>query len=122
MDANNAPICRVVCFNESKIARLKDRLPEQGQLRDLAEQYKAVGHTGRLAILHVLAEEECCVCDLSSILGQPVSTVSQHLRTLKSAGLVRPRQEGKLVFYSLESPEFAGSIIECSMSKSQHGG
>lgn len=107
---NHNGVCRVVCFNEKKIARLKAGLPRQDRLEGYAMQYKAVGHTSRLSILHVLAEEECCVCDLSSILGLPVSTVSQHLRTLKSAGLVRSRQQGKLVFYSLAKPEFVISM------------
>ncbi len=114
MSPDKGLICRTVCFNQDKIARLKEGLPPSGLRQRTAEQYKAIGHPSRLSILLVLDEEECCVCDLSSILEQPVSTVSQHLRTLKSAGLVRSRQEGKLVFYSLERPGFASSFASAA--------
>jgi DNA-binding transcriptional ArsR family regulator len=76
----------------------------------LADRYKAMAHPCRLAILYALALEECCVCDLANILRKPVSTISQHLRMLKAAGLVKSRQDGKLVFYEIESPEILQKI------------
>ena len=94
-------ICKVVCFNSRKIAALKQRLPPVQDMEREAERWKAIGHPGRLAVLCALARTECCVCDLSHVLDQPVSTVSQHLRILKSAGFVRCRHAGKLVFYSI---------------------
>lgn len=96
-------ICKVTCFNEKKIAALKKKLPTNEDLEATANRHKAMGHPVRMAILHLLALEECCVCDLANILDQPVSTVSQHLRTLKYAGLLHSRQQGKLVFYCLAS-------------------
>jgi len=101
MRERGAEICEVVCFNPGKIAALKRRLPPVGDLERQADRLKAVGHPGRLAVLFALARSECCVCDLSHVLGRPVSTVSQHLRILKSAGFVRCRHAGKLVFYSI---------------------
>jgi len=96
-------ICKVVCFNEKKISALKKQLPSKSKLDSAAHRHKVLGHPARLAILHVLNIDECCVCDLANILGKPVSTVSQHLRMLMSAGFLCSRQEGKLVFYSLAS-------------------
>ena len=110
MPKRGAPICKVVCFNADKIDALKERLPGPDELQAEADRHKAIGHPARMAILYVLAVEECCVCDLANILVQPVSTVSQHLRTLKLAGLVRSRQQGKLVFYSLARQEMMGSL------------
>ena len=95
--------CKGVCFNEKKISALKKDLPSERKLESTARSYKALGHPARQAILHVLSMDECCVCDLANILEKPVSTVSQHLRMLMSAGFLRSRQEGKLVFYSLGS-------------------
>ena len=95
--------CKVVCFNKKKISALKKKLPSKSKLESAARRYKLLGHPARQAILHVLNIDECCVCDLANILEKPVSTVSQHLRMLMSAGFLRSRQEGKLVFYSLES-------------------
>ena len=95
-------ICKVTCFNEKKIMALKKRLPAIEDLESAANRHKAMGHPVRLAIIDLVAIEECCVCDLANILDQPISTVSQHLKTLKHAGLLRSRREGKLVFYSPE--------------------
>ena len=95
--------CKVVCFNEKKIAAFKKKLPSKSRLELAARSHKVLGHPTRQAILHVLSMDQCCVCDLANILEKPVSTVSQHLRMLMSAGFLRLRQEGKLVFYSLES-------------------
>ena len=93
--------CTVVCFNEHKIAALKKQLPSEKELQGAARRHKVLGHPARQAILHVLSIDACCVCDIAEVLGKPVSTVSQHLRTLVSEGLLDYRQEGKLVFYSL---------------------
>ncbi len=95
----------VSCFNQGKIAARKRQLPAVEDLESAANRHKAMGHPVRMAILHLLAEEECCVRDLANILNQPVSTVSQHLKTLKYAGLVGSCQHGKLVFYCQTSPK-----------------
>ena len=100
MPGRRLPRCKVVCFQEHKIAALQRQLPAPGKLLAEARRHKVLGHPARLAILHLLALDECCVCDLANILGKPVSTVSQHLQGLSSAGFIRSRPEGKLVFYS----------------------
>jgi DNA-binding transcriptional ArsR family regulator len=87
-------------LNTEKVSLLKKQVPSRGALEKIAGRHKALGHPTRQAILRVLAAEECCVCDLANVLELPVSTVSQHLRTLRSVGLLSSRQEGKLVFYS----------------------
>jgi ArsR family transcriptional regulator, lead/cadmium/zinc/bismuth-responsive transcriptional repressor len=101
MVSDNSLICSVVCFNEKKIHALQKQMSTIDELRGPAERYKAMGHPARLAILNILNVEECCVCDLANILEQPISTVSQHLRILRLVGLVKSRQDGKLIFYSL---------------------
>ncbi len=108
MSNHKTSSCKTVCLNKEKIYKLKERLPKTQELAASAGLYKAMGHPSRLAILHVLAMEECCVCDLANILDQPISTVSQNLQVLKTAGLLLSRQEGKLVFYS---PTNSGGII-----------
>ncbi len=100
-DKNVPACCRTVCFNDEKIHDLRRRLTPETRLQRLAEWHKALGHPVRLTIVRVLAMEDCCVCDLANILAQPVSTVSQHLKTLRQSGLVAARQEGKLVICSL---------------------
>jgi len=86
-------LCRIVCFNAAKIGSLQACLPTATELTAAANRHKALGNPGRLAILSVLAIEPCCVCDLANVLSLPVSTVSQHLKTLRLAGLVDARQD-----------------------------
>lgn len=94
-------LCRVVCFNRRKIDSLRREMPPAAETARTSATYKAIGHPGRLAVLTLLAAEECCVCDVANVLRLPLSTASQHLRSLRNAGLIRARQDGKLVFYSL---------------------
>ncbi len=71
-----------------------------------AELCKALANEHRLAILHALGNGERCVSDLAVVLGIPIHKVSQHLRILKERMLVRPRKDGKTVYYSITNPRF----------------
>ena len=67
---------------------------------------KALANPARLRTLAVLEAGECCVCQLSAILGLAPSTVSAHLSELRRAGFLLDRKDGKVVFYRLsERPE-----------------
>jgi len=73
-----------------------------------AERLKALGHPVRLAIIRALAEQSCCCCaDVCSRLPLAQSTVSQHLKVLKEAGLVTFRRDGVRSSYVLNSPAIA---------------
>ena len=62
---------------------------------DLAEAARALGHPGRLAILEVLASRNTCNCgELVDEIPLAQATVSQHLKVLKSAGLIQGTIEG----------------------------
>ncbi len=84
-----------------------DLRPVEGPAADdeLALLAKAVGHPARVRILRLLSRKEARVC--SQIVGElPLaqSTVSEHLRILKEAGLVRSREEGSRVGYCINYP------------------
>jgi ArsR family transcriptional regulator len=70
-------------------------------LRRLARLFHALSDETRLCLLAMLREGERCVCDLSSALGSGQSRLSFHLKTLKDAGLVQDRKEGRWSYYSL---------------------
>lgn len=55
----------------------------------------------RLRILSALAISEMCVTDLSRVLGLNQTTLSHQLRFLKNLGIVSPKRQGKIIFYSL---------------------
>lgn len=75
---------------------------------DAAERLKALGHPVRLAIVRALAERSCCCCaDVCSRLPLAQSTVSQHLKVLKEAGLISFRRDGVRSSYVLNPAAFA---------------
>ncbi|SHL08136.1 ArsR family transcriptional regulator [Alicyclobacillus tolerans] len=72
----------------------------------MAEIYKALGDKTRLHMLALLAKDELCVCELVAILDMSQPSVSQHLRKLKQAGLVKERKTAQWVFYSINGTVF----------------
>ncbi len=62
---------------------------------------KALANPARLRLLGLLETGECCVCQLTAVLGLAASTISAHLSDLKQADLAVERREGKIVFYRL---------------------
>ena len=71
------------------------------ELLELAELFKMFADSTRIKILYALFEAELCVCDIARILNLTQSAVSHQLKVLKTARLVKPRREGKTIFYSL---------------------
>ena len=68
-----------------------------------ATKLKALGHPVRLGIALRLAEEGgTCACDFAEIFDVSQPTVSQHLKVLREAGLVRTRRDGTQIYYSLD--------------------
>ncbi len=82
-----------------------DLRPVEGRAADeeLALLARAVGHPARVQILRLLVRREACVCgDIVDELPLAQSTVSQHLKVLKEAGLVRGDIDGPRVCYCVE--------------------
>jgi DNA-binding transcriptional ArsR family regulator len=67
---------------------------------------QALANEHRLAIMYSLKEGERRVTDIAEDVGISVHNVSQHLRILRQAMLVRPRKEGQTVYYSIANPKF----------------
>ena len=64
---------------------------------------KAVGHSARVQILRLLVRRDACICgDIVGELPLAQSTVSQHLKVLKDAGLIRGEIDGPRVCYCIE--------------------
>lgn len=66
-----------------------------------ARLFHALSDETRLRVLELLSEGERCVCDLSEALGAQQSRLSFHLRTLREAGLVADRRQGRWIYYRL---------------------
>jgi ArsR family transcriptional regulator len=70
--------------------------------------FHALSDETRLQLLELLREGEQCVCDLTDALGAAQSRLSFHLKTLKDAGLVTDRREGRWVYYALNPEALEG--------------
>ena len=102
--------CEAQEIHEELLKRVRETMPEETELYDLAELFKVFGDSTRIRILFVLFEAEVCVCDLAQALGMTQSAISHQLRILKQSRLVKSRREGKSVFYSL-ADEHVRTII-----------
>jgi len=68
----------------------------------LVQLFKGLSDPVRFRIVHLLTQrDELCVCHLTDALSLPQSTVSRHLNTLKSCGLVEAERRGKWVYYRM---------------------
>ena len=101
MDRLESPCCEENLVHQDAVERVRDLLPQDEILYDLAELFKIFGDSTRVKILYALLESELCVCDIAKLMEVSQSAVSHQLRVLKGSKLVKFRREGKVVYYSL---------------------
>ena len=101
MSREKAACCEHTEIHEDLIRIVRETMPGEDDLYDLAELFKIFGDSTRIRILFVLFEAEVCVCDLAETLGMSQSAVSHQLAILKKSKLVKNRRKGKSIFYSL---------------------
>lgn len=95
-------------------------MPTEAYIADLTRFYKILGDETRLRICLALRNDELCVCDLANVLAMTKSAVSHQLRTLRENQIVKNRQAGKEVFYTLDD-EHVRAVLEISYSHICHG-
>jgi ArsR family transcriptional regulator, arsenate/arsenite/antimonite-responsive transcriptional repressor len=74
-------------------------------MQDLLDIFKALSDETRLRIVKLLENGELCVCDITAALDMVQPKVSFHLGTLKEAGLIKDRKQGKWTHYSLDEKD-----------------
>ena len=94
--------CDLVQIDLARVRKLRAELVGADAVQGLAETFSALGDPTRVRILDALSHGELCVCDLAAVLGLSQSAVSHQLRLLRTSRLVRPRREGRMMFYSLD--------------------
>ena len=85
-----------------------DRAAKDALYAEFAAVGKSLGNPKRLELLDLLAQGARSVEDLAASAGLGMSTCSAHLQTLREAGLVTARRDGKRIFYSLAGDDVAG--------------
>jgi len=66
-----------------------------------AEALKSLAHPSRLLIIEELVKKECCVNELTELIGAEMPTVSNHLKILRNAGYIDKEKRGTQVYYFL---------------------
>lgn len=82
------------------------------QLDSAASILKLLGDKTRLSMLGMLMIHDCCVCEFVDVFQMSQPAISQHLRKLKDAGLVKEQRKGQWVIYSLDQQNKYFSMVK----------
>src|SRR5436190_21188561 len=78
----------------------------------IARYAKALAHPARVAIIRMLLKKQACICgDMVDVLPLSQSTVSQHLKELKNAGLIKGEIEGVKTCYCIDEKEWQAAQV-----------
>ncbi len=99
---NPDDVCDLVQIDLARVRKIRGGLAAPDVVQSLADTFSALGDPTRVRMLDALSHGELCVCDLAAVLGLSQSGVSHQLRLLRGLRLVRPRRDGRVVFYSLD--------------------
>ena len=95
--------CAVAHVDPERVEATRARLLSKEEAGRLADLFRLLGDPTRSRILYALLEAgELCVCDLAATVDAPETSVSHALRLLRTAGIVRNRRAGRVVYYSLD--------------------
>jgi DNA-binding transcriptional ArsR family regulator len=95
--------CEIRAVDPDRVAAARERLPSPAETDRLAEWFRTLGDQTRTRILYALLEAgELCVCDLAATIDTSETSVSHALRWLRTAGIVRARRAGRMMYYALD--------------------
>lgn len=123
-----SPNCSVRSVDPRRVHDAQTRLLDDAAYVDLTETFRALADSTRAKIVHAIADQPLCVCDLAQVVGVSEPAVSQHLRPLRSLRIVRGTRAGKMVYYRLADEhvrallgmalghrdEGAGVLVQCA--------
>ena len=90
-------------------------------MEELTTVFKALSDETRLRIIKLLEHGELCVCDVTAALDMVQPKVSFHLSSLKDAGLIKDRKQGKWTHYSLNEKDLFRRMLILSACERMTG-
>ncbi len=93
--------------HSDKTVELLEHMPEEDQFEEVADLVSLISNSARFRILYYICHVTECVTNISAVVGMSSPAVSHHLKTLKSAGIIASKRQGKEVYYSLADTENA---------------
>lgn len=113
--------CPTRLVDPERVSAVRERLVATDEAQRLADQFKLLADPTRTRLLYALLEAgELCVCDLAETIGVPESSVSHALRLLRTAGIVRNRRAGRVIYYSLDDAHVR-LLLDLSLEHLRHG-
>lgn len=97
-------------IDESAISRIKKSIGLEDAQEKMAELFEALADPTRLKIVQAVELEELCVCDIATFIGLSQPSISHHLKSLRSAGIVKYRRSGRMTKYSLKSSRISALL------------
>jgi len=95
--------CGVQAVDLGRVDATRRRLVSSEEAGQLAALFRLLGDPTRARLLYALLEAgELCVCDLAATVAVSEPAVSHALRLLRTAGIVRNRRDGRMMFYRLD--------------------
>lgn len=95
--------CAVRIVDGDRVAAARKRMITNAEATRVTELFRLLGDPNRVRMLYALAEAgELCVCDLAAVVEVAEHSVSHALRLLRTAGIVRSRRSGRMVYYALD--------------------
>jgi DNA-binding transcriptional ArsR family regulator len=114
--------CAVPAVDPERVSAARQRLLPAGEAQRLSELFRLLGDPTRVRILYALLEVgELCVCDLAATVEAPESSVSHALRLLRTAGIVRNRRDGRMIYYGLDDAHVR-ILLDLSAEHLRHAG
>jgi ArsR family transcriptional regulator len=91
-------------------------------MNDLVPLFKALSDETRLRIIKLLEHGELCVCDIVAALDMVQPKVSFHLSTLKEAGFIKDKKQGRWIHYSLNDKDLFRRMLILSACERMRDG
>lgn len=95
--------CLLHTIDADRVLEAKGKLIRRNEALRLAELFRLLGDVTRTRILYALLEVgELCVCDIAATVEVPETSASHALRLLRTAGIVKNRRAGRIIYYSID--------------------
>jgi ArsR family transcriptional regulator len=82
------------------------------EIETAAKVLKLLGDKTRLAMMAMLSEDECCVCEFVELFQMSQPSISQHIRKLRDIGLVEENRKGQWIFYRINTKHESYSLVK----------
>jgi DNA-binding transcriptional ArsR family regulator len=121
MQVSEEELCSNPHIDDGRVAVVADSLIDVDEAGSLAEMFRLLGDPTRVRILYALLESgELCVCDIAAVVDTSETKVSQAMRLLRGARVVRNRRDGRNIYYRLDDAHVR-LLLDLSREHIAHG-